>query len=340
MITKKTTYLNAGVIFCSLLLMLSLITLTNGVASAATAKKASHTNYDDCLTVIKRVDDLSKLRNKYTANAVDKRITKLGELKAKVNKVSTAKLPQAHKDLLTGGIDKDAQTLKAFKDNRSTDVQVLRTNYCKSIYETQIYQYRGLQIASLIAVDSVDYLNNKFSEVFNHSYNTNVNSSMKTDIDAKLNEARALINANKDLVKSATDNIVNSQKNGTSHNLQKPDVKAMKRNLDNAYRKYTEASAIRKAASKISRDRQVSLVSVELKDSDSKTLAAGENGRKARKATVVVKVAGEGNRTINLSRQDSIYKWNFAEDKANNKNNDKKSSDNKKSSTTVITEPR
>jgi hypothetical protein len=302
-------YLSQTITF-SVVMALSLVVMPKTEAAAATADY----NYAACLVKLRKIDDVSKLRNQAIKPAADKRLARLTELKTKA-----APLSAAYKNSVLTGIAADETVLKDIvaKSAQETDIRALQADYCQVLFKAQTYTLRTNQVNYLKTVDARLNRDTKFQAILSNPYNSNVKSLLKADIDARYNNARALIAANVAGEKASGDQLAAAHVNSDYTNtLVKPTYNGVdvKTNFNTAYKQYSEASVLRKAASSYSADRTLSLVSVELKDQNDKVLTSDFS--QARKATVVVNVAAErvvsgekGKSTRQLVRDDSKSVW-------------------------------
>lgn len=286
------------------------LALVFSISAPGAPKADAAGSYMSCLAKVKKIDDVSRLRNKAVYPAVDQRLATINELRKKADT-----LPADHQAVIEAGLNADTEFLNQMRANsaKTTDVQVLRTNYCQIIYQTQIYQFRARQVAYIKYVDARIKRDMTFQSILNSPYNTNVQSSLKAPIDERYNSARASIDANLAAERADANAILSSRVSDYTNNLTKPsfggtDVTA---NYRNAVLQYTEASALKRVAASYNPDRSLSLVSIQLKDKNDQVATA--SAKESTKAVVTVKVGGEKNdRTRTLVRSDSVSAWRIS----------------------------
>lgn len=308
--------MNKQIALTTTALITSLVILFSAVAisprAEAAPKKVSIKNYQECKDKFK-LDDLSKIRNKIN-DAGKKRINKLESLEKRVNKRHDKhpnRFPVEHKNALLEQLGADKARVNDLVSEKSTDINVSRDIYCRIIFELQTFSFRPFQVSGVIAFDSLAFVGNKYSQI-----NIEADGLLKADIEARTTEAKNISADVGRLGTNFSNQLLAEQKDVNGSTLTKErrnslmeEKDRLKSEINKSYRLFTEALALKQVDNKFNDHLKLKAISIELKDKDGKVLGATDNAKKARKATVVVSVQGEGNKTVELSRKDSAYKW-------------------------------
>ena len=316
---KKFSIITLGLYTASMLalpLSASAATGTGGAQAPAAKPKAKvttvapHSTYEQCLTNVSKIDDLSILKNRINTRA-DHQLAILNKAKPML----TAMAPD-QQSVLSAGIASDIAVFnKAKADSANvTDVKVLWTNYCTMYYTTFVSKFRVPQIAYTNMLNKRLKRDTALQTVLASPYDTTYKGLLKDVVNAHYTEAKQVADANVAAEKAAIAQLLAAKVDVTAHqptlDLSKssPFVAALKSfdsNYTSAYTKWTEAGAIRAAAKKVQPDLAVGTATVALQDADGKD---APTAKKAVKATVTVNVNSKATNVL-VARKGANFLW-------------------------------